>query len=178
MSSNNRFQFVSFENSQTINRIQSQIGTSFEDVNTKNIFASSAHFSSNLTVEGKLNATSILQDGDMRDKKDFSNFDTVPLLKDLKPTKFIWNSRDGKKVEKLDFGITSQNIDEVQTKHDAEWLELVNKENPEKFSTNWPKFIPLLIQGWQEQQSIIEYQNQIIVSQQADLKRIKEKLKL
>jgi hypothetical protein len=101
-------------------------------------------------------ATTITALSDARDKKDITSIqDVSPILQDLRPVQFTWNARDGSKVDVPDYGFIAQELDEVQTKHDAEWLQLVNKLNPDKLEATYGKLLPILVRGWQEQQAQI-----------------------
>lgn len=115
--------------------------------------------------------TTITSLSDARDKKDITSIDSVtPIIKDLRPVKFIWNMRNNpRKVDIPDYGFIAQELDDVQIKHNAEWLNLVYKANPERLEATYGKLLPILIKGWQEQQSLIENQEKQITELKTQL---------
>jgi hypothetical protein len=58
--------------------------------------------------------------------------------------------RDGAKVGGEEHGFIAQELDEVQKTHNAEWLNLVLKENPERLEATPGKLLPVVIKAIQE----------------------------
>ena len=81
-----------------------------------------------------------------------------------------------RKVDIPDYGFIAQELDAVQSKHNAEWLNLVLKNNPDRLEANWGKLLPILIRGWQEQQTQIESQQTVIESQQTQIDELKAQI--
>ena len=96
--------------------------------------------------------TSISSLSDLRDKK---NIEDIPHGLDyilaLRPVKFDWNTRDGSRIGKKDYGFIAQELDKVETDFDsAEYTRLVSKENPEKWEADPMKTYPILINAIKE----------------------------
>jgi len=77
----------------------------------------------------------------------------------LKPRKFNWDKRewyennisDGSKVkEEPTAGFIAQELDEVQTDENAEWLKLVLKTNPEKIEATYGNLLPIIVKAIQD----------------------------
>ena len=80
---------------------------------------------------------------DMRDKKNIKELSLgLDFITKLKPRQFNWDKRewyednvsDGSKMKEAPTaGFIAQELDEAQTTQNAEWLNLVLKDNPEKW---------------------------------------------
>ncbi len=94
-------------------------------------------------------ATSITSLSDARDKKNIKELSLgIDFLMKIKPRIFNWDKRewyignksDGSKMKKEPTaGFIAQELDEVQKTENAEWLNLVLKNNPEKLGSNTRK---------------------------------------
>ena len=126
--------------------------------------------------------TTITAISDARDKK---NIRDLPLgldfLMSVKPRLFNWDRRewyedgkvDGSKMqEKPTAGFIAQELDEVQTTENAEWLNLVLKNNPEKWEATPGNLLPVIVKAIQE----LKEENDQLKAQLEDVKEIKEKL--
>jgi len=104
--------------------------------------------------------TSITSLSDARDKKNIKDLDLgIDFLMKLKPRKFNWDKRewyennisDGSKVkEEPTAGFIAQELDEVQTDENAEWLKLVLKTNPEKIEATYGNLLPIIVKAIQD----------------------------
>ncbi len=104
--------------------------------------------------------TSITALSDARDKKNINDLSLgIDFLMKLKPRLFNWDKRewyednksDGSKMQKTPTaGFIAQELDEVQTKENAEWLDLVLKNNPEKLETTPGNLLPVMVKAIQE----------------------------
>jgi len=102
--------------------------------------------------------TSISTLSDLRDK---TNVEDIPHGLDyilaLRPVKFDWNTRDGSRVGKKDYGFIAQELDQVEeTFGNKEYTRLVHKDNPEKWEADVMKTYPILIKAIQELKAEIE----------------------
>jgi endosialidase-like protein len=108
----------------------------------------------------RCNVTTITSLSDARDKK---NIQELPLGLDfvmkLKPRQFNWDKRewyennvsDGSKMKETPTaGFIAQELDEAQTKENVEWLNLVLKDNPEKFEATPGNLLPVMVKAIQE----------------------------
>ena len=93
--------------------------------------------------------TSITALSDARDKKDVEDANIgLDFINDLRPVKFVWDTRDGAKKDIKEVGFIAQELDEVQQKHGVEdHLQLVLKNNPDKLEASQGKLIPILVQA-------------------------------
>ena len=96
--------------------------------------------------------TSISSLSDLRDKK---NIEDIPHGLDyilaMRPVKFDWDTRDGTREGKKDYGFIAQELDQVEeTFGNKEYTRLVSKENPEQWETDPMKTYPILIKAIQE----------------------------
>ena len=117
--------------------------------------ASSATVSNEVTLGNssvttlRCQVTSITALSDARDKKDGEDANIgLDFINDLRPVKFVWDTRDGAKKDIKEVGFIAQELDEVQQKHGIEdHLQLVLKNNPDKLEASQGKLIPILVQA-------------------------------
>jgi hypothetical protein len=135
-------------------------GNAFETGNNSTMIgngaqASSASVNNEITLgNGSISAlrcqvTSITSLSDARDKKDVEDANIgLDFINDLRPVKFVWDTRDGAKKDIKEVGFIAQELDEVQQKHGVEdHLQLVLKNNPDKLEAAPGKLIPILVQA-------------------------------
>jgi hypothetical protein len=104
--------------------------------------------------------TSITALSDARDKKNINDLSLgIDFLMKIKPRLFNWDKRewykdnksDGSKMQKTPTaGFIAQELDEVQTKEKAEWLNLVLKNNPDKLEATPGNLLPVMVKAIQE----------------------------
>jgi hypothetical protein len=97
---------------------------------------------------------------DARDKKNINDLSLgIDFLMKVKPRLFNWDRRewykdkksDGSKMQKTPTaGFIAQELDEVQTKENAEWLNLVLKDNPDKLEATPGNLLPVMVKAIQE----------------------------
>jgi hypothetical protein len=97
---------------------------------------------------------------DMRDKKDIEPIIVgIEFINQLQPSKYRWDRRDwymdgisdgSKKKNDFSSGFIAQQLDEVQTNNNAEYLNLVYKSNPEKLEINSTNLLPVIIKALQD----------------------------
>ena len=77
----------------------------------------------------------------------------------IKPRQFNWDRRewypdnksDGSKMnEEPTAGFIAQELDEVQTSENADWLNLVLKDNPEKLEATPGNLLPIIVKAIQD----------------------------
>jgi len=99
----------------------------------------------------------------------------------IKPRQFNWDKRewyennksDGSKMkEEPTAGFIAQELDEVQTTQNSEWLNLVLKDNPEKLEATPGNLLPIMVKAIQE----LKAENEQLRIQLADVREIKEQL--
>jgi hypothetical protein len=112
---------------------------------------------------------------DERDKKDIS---TLPIglefIQDIRPVKFVWNMRDGGKVNIKDTGFIAQEVDEIVTKYNvADWLSVISKENLDKLMMAPGKLVPVIVKAIQE---IADKRELDIANLKLEIEELKKKL--
>jgi len=108
----------------------------------------------------RCNVQTISSLSDMRDKKNITDLTLgLDFLMKVKPRQFNWDKRewyegnksDGSKMkETLTAGFISQELDEAQTNENADWLNLVLKDNPEKLEATYGNLLPVMVKAIQE----------------------------
>jgi len=108
----------------------------------------------------RCNVTTITSLSDARDKKNIKDLNLgLDFLMNVKPRLFNWDRRewyddnisDGNKIQETPTaGFVAQELDEVQTTQNAEWLNLVLKDNPEKLEATPGNLLPIMVKAIQE----------------------------
>lgn len=95
--------------------------------------------------------TSITALSDIRDKKDVKDLPIgLNFVEKLRPVEFLWNTRDGAKVDIKDTGFIAQELQQVQIDEGYVLPRLVYEENPEKLETSQGVLIPVLVRAVKE----------------------------
>jgi hypothetical protein len=96
--------------------------------------------------------TTITALSDARDKTDIEDIPLgLQLIRDLRPVKFTWNTRDGSRVGVKSAGFIAQEVLEVSNRYNLQdWLHLVLEDNPEKLEATVANVFPVLIRAVQE----------------------------
>lgn len=124
----------------------------------------------------RCNVTSITSLSDRRDKKNIKDLSLgIDFLMKIKPRTFNWDKRewyennisDGTKMlETPTAGFIAQELDSAQTDAKAEWLNLVIKDNPEKWEATAGNLLPVIVKAIQdlerENQNLMEENNELI----------------
>jgi hypothetical protein len=97
---------------------------------------------------------------DMRDKTDIGVISSgIDLINQIRPSKYRWDKREwyangvpdgSKKNEKWYGGFIAQQLDEVQTANEAEYLNLVFKSNLDKLEIAPSNLIPVIVKALQD----------------------------
>ncbi|MBK6505546.1 MAG: tail fiber domain-containing protein [Ignavibacteria bacterium] len=108
----------------------------------------------------RCNVQTISSLSDMRDKKNITDLTLgLDFLMKVKPRQFNWDKRewyegnksDGSKMKETPTaGFISQELDEAQTNENADWLNLVLKDNPEKLEATYGNLLPVMVKAIQE----------------------------
>ncbi|MGQ9644436.1 MAG: tail fiber domain-containing protein [Ignavibacterium sp.] len=130
----------------------------------------------------RCNVTSISSLSDARDKKNIKDLTLgLDFIRKIKPRKFNWDKRewyqdeksDGSKMdEKPTAGFIAQELDEIQTKENAEWLNLVLKDNPEKLEATYGNLLPVMVKAIQD----LANENDQLRKELSALKEVKVRL--
>jgi hypothetical protein len=99
----------------------------------------------------RCNVTSITSLSDARDKKEVEDLPLgLDFVQKLRPVKFVWDTRDGSKKDVVDAGFIAQELDQAQQDANADWMQLVYSENPERLEATPGRLIPVLVKAVQE----------------------------
>jgi hypothetical protein len=97
------------------------------------------------------NVTAITAYSDARDKKDI---ETLPVgldfINELRPVKFVWDTRKGGKVGETDLGFIAQESLQTVNKYNANWMDFVTDSDPEQLYMTPGKLIPVLVKAVQD----------------------------
>ena len=114
----------------------------------------------NAVTSLRCNVQTITSLSDIRDKKNIKDLTLgLDFLMKIKPRLFNWDKRewyennisDGTKLQEIPTaGFIAQELDEVQTNENAEWLNLVLKDNPEKIEASYGNLLPVMVKAMQE----------------------------
>jgi hypothetical protein len=92
--------------------------------------------------------TTITSLSDARDKKDIVDIPAgLDFVKALQPRAFLWEMRDGGKVDVPEFGFIAQELQAAQAETGITVPGLVYDENPEKLEASAGVLIPILVQA-------------------------------
>ena len=101
--------------------------------------------------------TTITALSDARDKKDVQDIPLgVSFIQRLHPVSFVWNTRDGGKVDVPEFGFIAQELQQAQADHGVTLPGLVHDINPERLEAAPGTLIPVLVKAVQELQTQID----------------------
>jgi hypothetical protein len=88
---------------------------------------------------------------DSRDKKNITPIKAgLQFINELKPVDFIWNMRDGGKVDIPECGFIAQELAEAQVLTGITIPNLVDTIDPEKLHASYGTLIPVLVKAIQE----------------------------
>ena len=95
--------------------------------------------------------TTITSLSDQRDKKDIVDLSSVmPFVNALRPRSFVWNMRDGGKIDIPEIGFIAQELQTAQQDASLTVPNLVNAENPDRLEAGYGALIPILVKAIQE----------------------------
>ena len=134
----------------------------------------------------RCNVQTITSLSDARDKKNVKELSLgLDFITKLHPRQFNWDKRewyddnvsDGSKMKEAPTaGFIAQELDEAQTNENADWLNLVLKDNPEKWEATYGNLLPVVVKAIQDLKS--EKDNEIaeLKTENDELKSNNEKL--
>ena len=97
----------------------------------------------------------------LSDGRDKTEVEDLPLGLDfidtLRPVKFKWDTRDGNgKDGSYEAGFIAQDLQAAQSTSDAQYLNMVMDENPDRLEARYGQLIPVLVQAIKDLKSEIE----------------------
>ena len=99
----------------------------------------------------KCQATSITSLSDARDKKDIQPLTNgINFIEKMNPVSFIWNMRDGGKVDIPEMGFIAQELKQVQEETGITVPNLVLETNPDRLEASYGTLLPILVKAVQE----------------------------
>ncbi len=137
----------------------------------------------------RCNVTSISSLSDRRDKKNITDLSLgLDFIAKLKPRQFNWDKRewydnnvsDGSKMQETPTaGFIAQELDDAQTTQNADWLNLVLKDNPEKLEATYGNLLPVMVKAIQElneENQKLKNENQILEERLAKLEEAQNRI--
>lgn len=134
----------------------------------------------------RCNVQTITSLSDARDKKNITDLSLgLDFITKLKPRQFNWDKRewyednksDGSKMQETKTaGFIAQEFDEVQTSENAEWLNLVLKDNPEKWEATYGNLLPVIVKAVQDLKAEKDIEIAKLQTENDELKLNNEKL--
>ncbi len=131
----------------------------------------------NQITQIRANVTSITSLSDQRDKKNIKELSLgLDFIMKLKPREFNWDKRewyetgnnDGSKMEDHPTaGFIAQELNEVQDQEQAVWLNLVSKDNPEKWEATYGNLLPVMVKAIQE----LKEENEKLAKENTELRK-------
>jgi hypothetical protein len=110
------------------------------------------------------NTTNITGLSDSRDKKNINPIRAgLQFINELNPVDFVWNMRDGGKVDIPECGFIAQELAEAQAVTGITIPNLVDTTDPEKLKAAYGTLIPVLVKAIQEQHIEIQDLKQRII---------------
>jgi hypothetical protein len=108
----------------------------------------------------RCNTPSISSLSDSRDKADIMDLPIgLNLINQIKPSLFKWDKREWyengvssgtKKSSEWTTGFIAQQLDEVQTNNNVQYLNLVYKSNPDKLEATPGNLLPVIVKSIQD----------------------------
>jgi len=130
----------------------------------------------------RCNIQSITSLSDARDKKNIQNLDLgIDFLMKLKPRQFNWDKRewyannksDGSKMQKTPTaGFIAQELDTVQISANADWLNLVLKDNPNRIEATAGNLLPIIVKAIQD----LKKENDVLKAKNENFQAANDKL--
>jgi hypothetical protein len=135
----------------------------------------------------RCNVTTITSLSDARDKKNIKNLTLgLDFISKLKPRLYNWDKRDwyennvsdGSKMQEIPTaGFIAQELDSLQISENAEWLNLVLKNNPDKLEATPGNLLPVMVKAIQELKEkcdLLQAENTALKMQYAEIKKMNE----
>ena len=105
----------------------------------------------NSSVTGLYCAVTTISPSDERDKKEIEPLSYgLDYINEINPVHFLWNARDGGKIDIPEIGFIAQNLKTAQTKLNINIPYLVHDSNPDKLQIAPGVLIPILVKSIQE----------------------------
>jgi hypothetical protein len=112
---------------------------------------------------------------DQRDKTDIVDIPVgLEFIRDIRPVKFTWNTRDGAKVGIQEGGFIAQELKEVVDRYEInEWLKLVDDRTPEQLKITPAKLIPMIVKAIQ---TLADQDDKELAELTLELEELKKKI--
>ena len=77
--------------------------------------------------------------------------ESLDFINQLKPVKFKWATRDGNSKDgTFEHGFIAQDLQSAQKENEADYLELVMDNNPDRLEASYGKLVPILVNAIKE----------------------------
>ena len=100
----------------------------------------------------RCNVQTISSLSDARDKTNVIDLpEGLDFISKLRPVKFEWATRDGNSKDgSCEHGFIAQDLQKVQRDNDADYLNMVMDNNPDRLEASYGKLVPILVKAIQE----------------------------
>ena len=100
----------------------------------------------------RCNTQTISSLSDARDKTNVIDLpEGLDFVTNLRPVKFEWATRDGNgKDGSFEHGFIAQDLQTAQKENNADYLNMVMDENPDRLEASYGKLVPILVKAIQE----------------------------
>ena len=100
----------------------------------------------------RCNVQTISSLSDARDKTNVIDLpEGLNFINKLRPVKFEWATRDGNGKDGLyEHGFIAQDLQAAQKENNADYLNMVMDENPDRLEASYGKLVPILVKAIQE----------------------------
>jgi hypothetical protein len=105
----------------------------------------------------RCNTQTISSLSDERDKDNITDLSLgLDYINAVRPVEFDWNRRDGSMEGIHAAGFIAQELDQVESDFNTQWLGTVYKDNPEKLEASPGKLLPIMVKAIQELSQEVE----------------------
>ena len=136
-----------------------------------NASSSTASISNEITLGNnsisvlRCQANSITTLSDLRDKKNIQHIPVgLNFINEITPVKFEWNTRDGSKVDIIDFGFIAQDLQNAEANTNIKVPHLIHDNNPDKLEAAYGALIPIMVKAIKELTAITAKQQEEITA--------------
>jgi len=108
-------------------------------------------------------ASSITSLSDIRDKTDIQDIPVgLNFIDKINPVKFVWNTRDGSKINIPEFGFIAQELQDAENSIGVKVPNLISTNNPDRLEASYGTLIPIMVKAIKELSALTAKQQEEI----------------
>ena len=108
-------------------------------------------------------ASSITSLSDIRDKTDIQDIPVgLNFIDKINPVKFVWNTRDGSKINIPEFGFIAQELQDAENSIGVKVPNLISINNPDRLEASYGTLIPIMVKAIKELSALTAKQQEEI----------------